>query len=187
MQVVLSSMSESKKRSVISAFEKCFVDEEIKLKAIGVNSNVSQRPINEEILIGTKNRNKELYRFCNKSDMDIDFFVSIEGGYEKILDKYYLVTYVVMYDRFQEEYTGKSTGLQISRKMYEYAKKQNSLNEVIEKILAVEENKKNLGISGFLTNGFLKRDEQDEVAVINAIQAYINKDNYLILDKNIIL
>lgn len=186
MQVVLSSTNVSKVSSVKEAFKKCY-DCEVDVLGVRIDSGVNDRPINEEILIGAKNRNKKLFQFCRKNKISFDFLVSIEGGYEKKLDKFYVVSYVVITDESGDEYTSQSIALQISRKMFEHAKNKNSLNAVIGEIIHTNKNKEELGVTGFLTKGFLRRDGIDEDAVITAILACQNNDVYRELDQNIVL
>lgn len=58
--------------------------------------------------------------------------------------------------------------------MFDWVSNGNSLNKVIESIIENSENKKSNGISGYLTNGFYKRDIFDSSAIISALQSYIN-------------
>ena len=58
--------------------------------------------------------------------------------------------------------------------MFDWVSDGNSLNKVIESIIENSENKKANGISGYLTNGFYKRDIYDSSAIVSALQSYIN-------------
>ena len=58
--------------------------------------------------------------------------------------------------------------------MFDWVSDGKSLNKVIESIIENSENKKANGISGYLTNGFYKRDIFDSSAIISALQSYIN-------------
>lgn len=185
MQVILSSTNITKVNSVREAFKKCY-DCEVDVLGVRIDSGVNKRPINEEILIGAKHRNKKIRQFCKENNVEFDFLVSIEGGYEKKLDKCYIISYVVITDKAGDEYTSQSIGLQISRKMFEHVSRKQSLNDVISEIIHENKNKEKMGVSGFLTKGFLKREGVDEDAVITAILACQNKDVYKELDQNIV-
>lgn len=58
--------------------------------------------------------------------------------------------------------------------MFEWVSKGNSLNKVIEAIIENKENKKENGITGYLTNGFYKREIFDSSAITSALQAFLN-------------
>ena len=100
--------------------------------------------------------------------------ISIEGGYEQVNNIYFIVTYASIIDNKNNEFIGKSQGLQISKAMFDWVSDGNSLNKVIESIIENSENKKANGISGYLTNGFYKRDIFDSSAIVSALQSYIN-------------
>ena len=100
--------------------------------------------------------------------------ISIEGGYEKVNNTYFIVTYASVIDINNNEFIGKSQGLQISKNMFEWVSKGNSLNKVIEAIIEKKENKKENGITGYLTNGFYKREIFDSSAITSALQAFLN-------------
>lgn len=70
--------------------------------------------------------------------------------------------------------------------MFNYVKSGKSLNKVIENILNNNDNKKDNGITGYLTNGYYKRDKFDSLAVTSAMQSFLNfKSNYKKLEKKI--
>ena len=63
--------------------------------------------------------------------------------------------------------------------MFNYVKDGNSLNKVIEIILNNSNNKKDNGITGYLTNGYYRRDVFESSAVISAMQTLLNfESNY---------
>lgn len=70
--------------------------------------------------------------------------------------------------------------------MFNYVKEEKSLNKVIEEILNSNLNKKDNGITGYLTNGYYRRDKFESSAVISAMQTLLNfKSNYKKLEKKI--
>ena len=164
MKILLGSKNPSKANAIKLAMQSIGYND-IKITPIDVPSQVSSKPINEETLIGAQNRNKNLYKYCQENNIDFDWLISIEGGYEQVNNTYFIVTYVSIIDNKNNEFIGKSQGLQISKAM---------LNKVIESIIENSENKKVNGISGYLTNGFYKRDIFDSSAIVSALQSYIN-------------
>ena len=173
MKILLGSKNPSKANAIKLAMQSIGYND-IKITPIDVPSQVSSKPINEETLIGAQNRNKNLYKYCQENNIDFDWLISIEGGYEKVNNTYFIVTYVSIIDNKNNEFIGKSQGLQISKAMFDWVSDGKSLNKVIESIIENSENKKVNGISGYLTNGFYKRDIFDSSAIVSALQSYIN-------------
>lgn len=172
MKILLGSKNPSKANAIKLAMQSIGYND-IKITPIDVPSQVSSKPINEETLIGAQNRNKNLYKYCQENNIDFDLLISIEGGYEQVNNTYFIVTYVSIIDN-KNEFIGKSQGLQISKAMFDWVSDGKSLNKVIESIIENSENKKANGISGYLTNGFYKRDIFDSSAIVSALQSYIN-------------
>ncbi len=185
MKILLGSTNVSKRRSILIAMNELGFDD-ISIIPVNVNSLVSSKPINNETLIGAKNRNHSLYDYCMEKDISFDLLISIEGGYERIDNTYFIVTYASLLDQDGNEFVGKSSGLQITERMFNYVKDGKSLNKVIESILGNSSNKKDNGITGYLTNGYYRRDIFESSAVISAMQTFLNfKSNYRKLEKKI--
>lgn len=185
MKIILGSTNVSKQRSILLAMKELGYDD-VSIIPVSVNSQVNSKPINAETLVGARNRNKNLYNYCVENDISFDLLVSIEGGYEKIDNTYFIVTYASILDKNGNEFIGKSNGLQITERMFNYVKDGNSLNKVIENILNNSNNKKDNGITGYLTNGYYRRDVFESSAVIGAMQTLLNSElNYKKLEKKI--
>ncbi len=185
MKIVLGSKNVSKQRSILIAMSELGFDD-ISITTIDANSLVSSKPINDETLIGARNRNKNLYDYCRENNISFDLLISIEGGYEQIDNTYFIVTYASIVNQSGDEFIGKSSGLQITERMFNYVKDGKSLNKVIESILGNSSNKKDNGITGYLTTGYYRRDIFESSAVISAMETLLNfKSNYKKLDKKI--
>lgn len=185
MKIVLGSTNVSKQRSISIAMNELGFDD-VSIISVSVDSLVSSKPINEDALIGAKNRNYNLYHYCLENNISFDLLISIEGGYEQVADTYFIVSYAAILDSNANEFIGKSNGLQITEKMFNYVKNGNSLNKVIESILGNSSNKKDNGITGYLTNGYYRRDMFEFTAVMSAMQSLINYQlSYQKLEKKI--
>ena len=130
---------------------------------------------NRDILeiINIFNKTKDGYFYFNQYQRGrrgqiLKFAIKVLDNLDKTSIRVYLN------DNKNNEFIGKSQGLQISKAMFDWVSNGNSLNKVIESIIENSENKKSNGISGYLTNGFYKRDIFDSSAIISAIQSYIN-------------
>lgn len=118
MNIILGSKNNSKKDSIVIALNELGITD-YNITCIEVNSEVSSKPINEETLIGASNRNKNLLSYCNENIIPFDLLISIEGGYEQVASKFFIVTYASIIDKSGNEFIGKSQGLQISKEMFE--------------------------------------------------------------------
>lgn len=187
IKILLGSNNQSKRNTIEIALEEIGIFN-YEIISVAVDSKVSSKPINEETLIGAKNRNKELLQYCKNNNINFDFLISIEGGYEQIGDNdYFIVTYASIIDKLGNEFIGKSQGLPISKKMFEWVCAGKSLNKVIEEIQGTSENKKSNGISGYLTSGYFYRSKFDSSAIVSAMQFMLNKEEkYHILEKVLI-
>lgn len=183
MKIILGSKNRSKKQAIELALRELNLTD-FEIEGVAVNSKVSSKPINEETLIGAKNRNQELQKYCLENNIKYNYLISIEGGFEQVEDSYFIVTYASIIDAKGNEYIGKSLGLSITKKMFEVSKNGKSLNHIIEEIVGNTENKKSNGISGYLTNGYYYRSIFDSTAIVSAFQYMKNKNkNYIILEK----
>lgn len=186
MKIILGSTNISKQRSISIAMKKLGIDD-VSISFVGVDSLVSSKPINSETLNGARNRNKNLQNYCKDNSIIYDLLISIEGGYEQIDDTYFIVTYASILDSDGKEFIGKSSGLQITKRMFNHVKDGKSLNKVIETITNNDLNKRNNGISGYLTDGFYRRDVFESEAVISAMQSLLNFNlNYKKLEDNLL-
>lgn len=184
MKIILGSINQSKKNSISIALESLGIYN-YEIECLAVPSNVSSKPLNNDTLKGARNRNQNLLEHLYKNGINFDFIISIEGGYEEIDEKYFIVTYASILNHNGCEYLGKSIGLEITPAMYEWVKNGNSLNKVIESIVGSENNKKKKGITGYLTNGLYKRDLFDSGAVQSALIKMNTSEIYENLDKEI--
>lgn len=173
MKVLLGSKNPSKERSLRLAFEQLEIND-VDIISLDVKSGVPDKPIGYEIIRGAENRNLECKEYAVKNGIQYDYICSIEGGFS--VDENglpFIVTYAVVENKFGSKSTGKSLGLRLTREMFDYIRDGYSLNKLIEEMIDVENNKQNLGITGFLSKGLLKRDVVDVEAVLTAFIPHI--------------
>ena len=178
MKILLGSLNISKKKSLEKACEALKM-ENVEICTFNAPSGVPDKPIGFEILRGCENRNKFLRETAKNLKIEYDYLCSIEGGFALDEDGLpFVVTYAILEDKFGEKSTGKSLGLRLNREFYEYIRANNSLNEAIENILSIENNKQKEGITGYLSNGIYARNKVDTDAVLSAFIPLIFKDKY---------
>lgn len=185
MIIMLGSKNPSKCNALKIALESLNI-QDFEILAYSVNSNVASKPIGIDMINGINNRNNELKKIALKENIEYDYLVSIEGGFEEdISGKYFIITYCGIEDKDGNIYIGKSQGFPISNNMFEYTKQDKSLNRIIENINKSSNNKQHLGITGYLSNGLIIRELFDSQAVISAFSPLIFNKNYESLEKHI--
>lgn len=186
MKILLSSKNPSKTNSIVMVLKDLeIVDYEI--INYEVDSGVSGRPMDFEIYEGIDNRNNVLKDIASKENKDYDFLISIEGGFEHApYGEYFIITYCGIIDKKGNKYYGKSQGFPITKEMFKYIRAEKSLNNAIEKIVGNENNKQTLGITGYLSDGNLLREEMDAQAVLSAFAKIVYSKQFNALEKSII-
>lgn len=182
MVIILGSKNPSKVRSLKLALEELNL-KDIKIVSVDAKSSVPSKPIGFEIIRGADNRNLECRKFALENNIEYDYICSLEGGFT--IDENglpFIVTYAIVEDKFGNKSTGKSLGLRLTREMYEYLRAGYSLNKLIEDLTNMENNKQDLGITGYLSNGLLKRDRVDIEAVLTAFIPLLFKEKREVID-----
>ena len=95
MKVIIATKNPTKIEGARRAFTKFFEDVEV----IGVpaNSDVSEEPVNEELLQGAKNRVANLRKIVR--DTDVDYFIAIESGITDKLGAWEIINMAVIEGR----------------------------------------------------------------------------------------
>lgn len=105
MKIILGSNNNSKKRAIEKALEKLNISD-FNIELFAVESLVSSKPIDSEMINGAMNRNRNLLKYCQNNNINYDLLISIEGGYEQVGDYYFLVTYASIFDSLGNTYLG---------------------------------------------------------------------------------
>ncbi|KKQ93520.1 MAG: putative non-canonical purine NTP phosphatase [candidate division CPR2 bacterium GW2011_GWC2_39_10] len=175
MKIILGSENPAKKKAVELALEELGVPR-IEIACVDSGSSVSSKPIGFEIIRGAENRNKASKDYAKVKALDYDYLCAIEGGFS--LDENglpFVVTYAIVEDKNGKKSTGKSLGLRLQKEVFDFIKSGGSVNEVIGSLTNSKKNKHDQGVTGFLTNGLMKRDIFDKDAVISAFVPFIFK------------
>ena len=174
MKIALGSKSDKKYNALVSSLDLLNINDYV-IDCYKVDSNVSDNPINEETLLGAKNRNNNLKKISN----DYDMYVSIEAGFTKEDDNYYVDTYCVVNYK-DNDYIGMSSRLRITDKVFNYVKEGNVLHLLVQRLQGSHTDD---GVVGYLSNGNLKRTEVEVESVVRALEKALNiNSNYKSLD-----
>ena len=128
IKVLIGSNNKAKIEGAKLAFEKYFSDFEIISEDI--SSGVNAQPINDEILLGARNRIKGLRQLNLK---DIDFYISNEAGLINIGDLFVNINLGLIEDINGYESIGTSQGYMIPKTKVELVKNK-SLGIVMDEI-----------------------------------------------------
>ena len=167
MKIALGSKSDKKYNAVVSALKELKIND-YKIDCYKVNSMVSDNPINDEALIGAKNRNNNLLGIDNSYDM----YISIEAGFSEVEDNCYVDTYCVI--RYKDnDYIGMSPRLKITKKVFDYVKSGNVLHLLVQELQGSNTDD---GVVGYLSSGKLTRARVEEDAVLDALVKALKLD-----------
>lgn len=160
MNIVIGTKSESKINALKKALKKLNIND-YNIISVKAKSDVRDNPINEETKMGAQNRNKFIKEYCEKNNIDYDVLISIEAGYTKEGENYYLDTFANAIYKGQK-YWSRSPRLKITKNIFDYVYEQNMLHEIINEILG----KKYInGFIGFVTKDVVKREDIDAYAL----------------------
>ena len=170
IKILIGSNNKAKIEGAKLAFEKYFSNFEIIGKDI--SSGVNAQPINDEILLGARNRIKGLKELNLK---DIDFYISSEAGLVNIGDLYVNINLGVIEDNNGYESIGTSQGFMIPKNKVDLVKNK-SLGIVMDEICnGINLNKDKGGIY-FLSLGEVNRIQLVRDSFILALVPFLEQN-----------
>ena len=173
MRVLIGTKNPGKIQGAKEAFEKYF--DNVEIEGISVDSEVENQPINEDILLGARNRLKNLKQYAKENGLDADFYVSSEAGISNLLGTWIDVNIVVIEDPNGLESVGTSPGFPIPEKYVDEIIK-TELGKVMDKIFDSKDSGKGKGGINNLTKSEVSRIDLIRNAFIMALTKHINGD-----------
>ena len=170
IKILIGSKNKAKIEGAKLAFEKYFSDFEIISEDI--QSGVNSQPINDEILLGARNRIKGLKELNIK---DVDFYISSEAGLISIGNLYLNINLAVIEDINGYESIGTSQGYMIPKSKVESIKEK-SLGVVLDEIFNGVNLNRNKGGIHFLTLGEMNRIELVKNSFILALVPFLEQN-----------
>lgn len=171
MKILMGTKNPGKIEGARQAFEKYFNDVEI--EGISVESEVSNQPINEEIIKGARNRIKNLKEYARKNNIEVDYYVASEAGITDSLGKWIDINLAVIEYSEGIESIGTSQGFPIPDKYVDEIK-ETELGKVMDKIFKGNGLGKGKGGISFLTKDEISRIDLTRNAFIMALTTFIN-------------
>ena len=174
MKVLIGTKNSVKIEGIKQALEKYFTNVEI--EGISVDSKVGDQPMDKDILIGAKNRVKNLKVYAKQNNIDVDFYIAIEGGTTNLLGDWIVLNIAVIEDKEGNLSMGASQGMPVPIKYIEEAK-----NSEFSKVMDKAFNKNKIGkdknvttLESILTKNEISRIDMIRDATIMALTKFIN-------------
>ena len=169
MKVIIATKNPTKIEGARRAFTKFF--ENVDVVGVPANSDVSEEPVNEELLQGAKNRVANLRKIVR--DTDVDYFIAIESGITDRLGAWEIINMAVIEDKEGKQSVGSSAGFPVPD---EYVDEiiETELGRVMERIFNEDELRSKAGGIALLTHDVMSRYDLTEQAFVMALTRFVN-------------
>ena len=173
MKILMGTKNPGKIEGAKQAFEKYF--EDVEIEGIGVSSDVSDQPINEEIFLGAKNRVKNLKKYAKDNNIEADFYIASEAGITNLLGDWIDINSAVIESKDGFQTVGCSQGFQIPER-YMPEIMETELGKLMDKLFDGESLGKGKGGISRLTHNEVTRIELTKNAFVMALIGHTNGD-----------
>ena len=168
----MGTKNQGKIEGVKRAFERYF--ENIEIEGIAVDSEVNAQPINKEIIVGARNRVKNVKEYAKEHNLEADYYVASEAGITNLLDDWIDINVVVIENKEGKQSVGISQGFPIDEKYIDEITS-TELGKVMDKIFKGHGLNTGKGGISILTHDEISRIDLTENACMMALIRYINK------------
>ena len=172
MKIVVCSKNRAKNKAVENVIKDFFEDYEI--VSLDTNSGVSETPMsNEEGIKGCINRIEDAKRQVS----DGDLYIAMEGILNTVNDETFLGGWTTVYDTKNDIYSyGCSAMVHVPKEIITNLSKDERLSDVVAKYYGnTEEEVRNYGTNGMLTNGCYTRTDEFSDSVLCAVSSLYKK------------
>ncbi len=175
MKILIGTKNKSKIQGARLAFEKYY--DNIEIDGIAVPSNVSDEPINGEILQGAKNRIEGIKKYAKENNINADFYIAVEGGLSNSFGNWINVNLAAIENKFGNFSIGTSSAYQVPDRYIEEIRK----SEVgkFYKTIFTEKEYEGIELDSILTHGEYTRESLVESAFIMALASQINGKKWI--------
>lgn len=171
-KIVVCSKNKAKNCAVEEIIKK-FI-EEYEIISLNTDSGVSETPMShDEGIEGCINR----INSAKKQVSDADIYIAMEGILNKVKEESFLCGWTVIYDNDSKEYLyGCSSQVHVPKAIIDNVSKEIRLSDVVAKYYNnTEEEVRNYGTNGLLTNGCYTRTNEFSDSVMCAISSKYSK------------
>lgn len=172
IRVAIGSKNPVKIEAVKDAFEKVWPDKTFEFVGVEVSSGVPDQPMSdEESIKGATSRANNAIKELNG-----DFGVGLEGGLQKIGERWFDCGWIVVIDKEGNLGIGSSLRLEAPQKMMELIHQGIELGKVNDILFKKENSKHDQGHFGLMTNNVIKRKEGYRDGIIAALAAFMHPE-----------
>jgi inosine/xanthosine triphosphatase len=178
MKVLVGSRNPVKLEATKDAFSKYF--NAVEVVGIGVNSKVSNQPIEDETFAGAENRAFELKKTNKERNFNAEFFVGIEGGIKRLFDRWFTFGVICIMDDKGRIGYGTSPFFELPSYITEELLKGKGieLSDVMDNLIGEKNTKEKQGAVGYFTKGVMDRKRYYVDGLTVALIPFLNKDLY---------
>jgi len=177
MKILVGSLNPVKISCGKNAFEKYY--ENVEVKGYAVKSGVPDQPITqEETFTGAKNRATNLFELNEKENLNGDYFVGIEGGVFKFIDKWFELGCFCIIDKEGKIAYGCSPMFELPNSIGEQLSKRIELGNIVDELTGEKNSKQAGGAVAYFSKNILTRQSLYESGLLSAIIPFLNKEMY---------
>ncbi|HJO02753.1 MAG TPA: inosine/xanthosine triphosphatase [Acidobacteriota bacterium] len=174
MRVLIGSANPVKRASVEEAFGLFF--DELEVQGRAVPSGVPDQPVNDETLIGARNRATALRSV--RDVPDVDYFVGIEGGIVEQAGRVFAFGGMCVTDRHGREALGSSPHFELPPEVARQVLAGRELGIVMDELTGQHNSKHKGGAIGFLTRGVMDRRALYVAGLVVTLVPFLNQAVY---------
>lgn len=176
MKVLIATKNQGKIEGAKRALENYF--DNIEIQGIPVESDVSEQPVNDEIVNGVKNRVKNLKRYAQENNIEADLYLAIESGINNFFGSWIITNIALIEDNNDFESYGTSPSFPVPDRLAQDVI-DTDLNQVMNKIFEKDNERHNKGGGiQLLTHDKVSRIDLTEMAFVMALTKSINENNW---------
>lgn len=173
MKIIIATENPGKIKGAQEAFAEYF--KEFEIEAVGVNSDVSEEPVNDEIYQGASNRVKNVRKIAQEQGKEADYYIAIESGITNTIGEWTIINIAVIEDKDGFKSWGTSSGFPVPNQYVEEII-QTDLGKVMDRIFNKTELRAQKGGIDLLTKGKISRIDLTKQAFIMALTQFMNGD-----------
>lgn len=174
-KITVGSTNPAKIKAVKMAFEKIWPQESWEVIGVTVSSSVSDQPMSaDEAITGARNRARQSL----EKTADGIYGVGLEGGLQKIQDKYFETGWAVVVNREGIEGVGSSIKIEVAGELLKLIHSGIELGLAMDKVLGQTNTKHGQGYFGTMTNGIISRSQGYSDGLIAALSKFLHPELY---------
>lgn len=174
MKVLVGSRNTVKLEATKEAFSIYF--DSVDVEGIGVDSKVSNQPIEDETFVGARNRALALSRINDERNSKAEFFVGIEGGIKKLFGRWFTFGVICIMDDTGRVGYGTSPFFVLPSDITEKLLGGTELGDVMDDLIGETNTKQKQGAVGYFTKGVMDRRRFYVAGLTVALIPFLNAD-----------